>query len=351
MNARRNTNFERSLLALGLCAFLSGPVTAEEKVVKVGIAKAFATVATMIAIEKGYFRDAGIKVEIEELDSSSNVISLLAQGQLQIVEGGIAVGFFNAVERGLPVAVIADRVSSPLGHRLLIRPDLADVIKTPADLKGRTVGSNGPGAVTTYEIGQVLRGSGVGVKDIDVKVLSFVNMGVALTNRALDAAMVIQPWASQYVDRGIGKVFADPDDFADPKPLTIAANLVNTDWASKNSDLVRAYFTAYQRAVYEYCQAYHGGINRQDVIDIALRTGLESRPEVLQRYPWSGRNPNGHVNEASLLDMQAYYIREGLLTQGAPISKLVDNQYVDYATQKLGPFKLENTASTLPGCR
>jgi NitT/TauT family transport system substrate-binding protein len=324
---------------------------AQETIVKVGIAKALATAATMIAVEKGYFKEAGIKLETEELDSSANVMSLLAQGQLQVVEGGISVGYFNALERGLPITIVADRVSTPLGHRLLIRSDLADKIKSPADLKGKIIASNGPGAVTTYEVAKILAKGNIGIKDVDIKVLSFVNMGIALTNKAIDAALVIQPWASQYVDKGIAKVFADPDEYADPKPLTIAVNLVNTDWAAKNKDLMRKYFVAYQHGVYDYCQAYHGGKNRQDVIDILIRTGMETRPDVLQRYPWPARNPNGHINEPSLLDMQKYYIAEGLATKASPIDKLVDNEYVDYATQQLGPFKLENTASKLDGCR
>ena len=106
--------------------------------------------------------------------------------------------------------------------------------------------------------------------------------------------------------RGIAVAFADPDEHADPKPLTIAVNLVNTDWAGKNRELVQRYFLAYQRAVYDYCQAYHGGRNRAEVMDIIIRTGLETRRDVLDRYPWPGRNPNGRIHTASLLDMQKY---------------------------------------------
>ena len=138
---------------------------------------------------------------------------------------------------------------------------------------------------------------------------------------------------------------------ADPKPLTIAVNLVNTDWVGKNKDLVQRYFVAYQRAVYDYCQAYHGGKNRAEVMDIIIRTGLETRRDVLDRYPWPGRNPNGRIHTASLLDMQKYYIREGLAQKETPLDKLVDNQFVDLATQKLGPFVLENKDSKLAGCR
>ncbi len=332
-------------------AFFLTAANAQEKVLRVGIAKALATAATMIAVEKGYFKEAGVKIEVEELDSAANVMALLAQGQLQIVEGGISVGYFNGLERGLPITIVADRVSTPLSHKLLLRKDLVDTIKKPADLKGKIIASNGPGAVTTYEVAKILASGGIGVKDVDIKILSFVNMGVGLTNKAVDAALVIQPWASQYVDQGIAAVFADPDDYADPKPLTIAVNLVNTEWADRNKELVRGYYVAYQRAVRDYCQAYHGGKNRQEVIDIIVRTGLEARADVLNKYPWPARNVNGHVNEPSLLDMQKYYLKEGLATKESPIEKLVNNEYVDYAMRKLGPFVVENAESKLAGCR
>ena len=341
----------RAIAAAAALTCVSGAANAQEKVLRVGIAKALATAATMIAVEKGYFKEAGIRIEIEELDSAANVMALLAQGTLQVVEGGISVGYFNGIERGLPITIVADRVSTPLGHRLLLRKDLVDAIKKPADLRGKIIASNGPGAVTTYEVAKILASGGVGVKDIDIKVLSFVNMGIALTNKAVDAALVIQPWASQYVDQGIASVIADPDDYADPKPLTIAVNLVNTDWVSKNKDLARGYFLAYQRAVYDYCQAYHGGKNRAEVIDIIVRTGLETRKEVLDRYPWPARNPNGRINVPSLLDMQKYYLAEGLAQKEAPVEKLVNTEFVDYATEKLGPFVVENKESKLAGCR
>ena len=337
----------------GLIALASAAtnLAAQEVTVKVGIAKALATAATMIAIEKGYFKEAGVKVAIEELDSSANVMALLAQGQLQIIEGGISVGYFNAIERGLPITIVSDRVSTPLSHKLLIRPDLAEMIKTPGDLKGKVIASNGPGAVTTYEVAKILGKDNVGIKDVDIKVLSFVNMGVALTNKAIDAALVIQPWATQYVDRGIAKVFADPDDYADPKPLTIAVNMVNTEWAAKNKDLMERYYLAYSRGVREYCQAYHGGKNRQEVIDIIVRTGLEERPEIIANTPWPARNVNGRMNIPVLLDMQNYYIKEGLATKELSVDQLVNNQYVDAAHAKLGPFTIENANSKLEGCR
>ena len=108
---------------------------------------------------------------------------------------------------------------------------------------------------------------------------------------------------------------------------------------------------AYARGIREYCQAYHNGPNRQEVIDIAVRTGVERRQELLYKYPWPARDPNGRVNVASLLDIQAWYVKAGLSQAQFPAERIVTNAYVDHAVEKLGPFVLDNKDSTLPGCR
>ena len=70
-----------------------------------------------MAINKGYFKQFGIKLEIEYIESSANVIAVLAQGRLNMVAGGISAGYFNAIEKNLPITMIADRVSTPIRHK------------------------------------------------------------------------------------------------------------------------------------------------------------------------------------------------------------------------------------------
>jgi NitT/TauT family transport system substrate-binding protein len=346
MSGLRPFVFAGLVLAAGI-----GAAPAQEHIVRIGIARAFASVATMISIEKGYYKELGIKVEVQEIDSSANALALLAQNRLQIVEGGISAGFFNGLEKNLPMAIVTDRVTSPIHHKLLLRPDLKDKVKTVADLKGKVIASNAQGSVTTYEVGKILETAGLSLKDIEIKILPFSQMGVALANKAVDGALVISPWNARFVEEGLGFVFADPDDYVKPAPLTIAVSFVNTEWAAKNSDLVKNYFVAYLRGVREYCQAYHGGPNRREVVDIAMRSGAEARPEVIERIPWAARSPDGRISIESLLDMQKYYVRAGLSQKEFPAERLIDRSIIDHAVQKLGPFELQNKDSKLPGCR
>ena len=341
----------RLISAAALClAALAGTAAAEDTV-RIGLARSVSNGAELIAIERGYFKDVGIKIEIDDIDTSANTIALLAQNRLQFVAGGISAGYFNALEKDLPVTIIADRVSTPIGHSLMLRPDLKDQVKSLAQLKGRVVASNGTGSVSTYEVGKMLETAGLQISDVDVKIFPFTQMALAFTNKAIDAAIVIPPFVSQFLDQGYALGFAEPDALVKPTPMTIAVIMTNTDWAKANPELIQRYYTAYLRGVRDYCDAYHGAPIKNEIIDLLIRHGSERRPELLHKYPWPARSPNGRINTASMLDMQDWFVKNGFSRAKFPAERLVDASYADYAVQKLGPFVPTNKDSKLDGCR
>jgi NitT/TauT family transport system substrate-binding protein len=329
----------------------AGITHAEEVTIKVGMVKSITSVVALLASDKGYFKEFGIKVETEFLDTAANSIALVAQNQFQIVEGGISASYFNAIEKGLPVTIVIDRVTSPIGHNLMLRPDLKDQITSLKQLKGRTIATNGHGAVSTYEVGKLLESEGLTIADVDIKVIPFTQYAVAFKNKAVDAAIVIPPFTAQLQDGGFAVNFKDVDQIVKPYPMSIAVNIINTDWAKSHEQVLKNYYVAYLRAAREFCQAYHHGSNRQDIIDLSVRTGTETRPELLNKYPWPARDPNGKVNVAAMLDMNAWFVKNKMSNVVFTANRLVDNRYVDYAVSKLGPFVLENKDSKLEGCR
>ena len=99
-------------------------------------------------------------------------------------------------EKDLPITIIADRVSTPIGHNLMLRPDLKDKVTSLAQLKGKVIASNGAGSVSTYEVGKMLETAGLQISDVDVKIFPFTQMPIAFANKAIDAAIVIPPFVS-----------------------------------------------------------------------------------------------------------------------------------------------------------
>src|SRR5215471_8994443 len=122
--------------------------------------------------------------------------------------------------------MVLDRVSSPLGHNLMLRPDLKGQITQLRQLRGKTIATNGQGAVSTYEVGKLLESDGMTINDVDIKVITFT------------------PFTAQLLDGGHAVNFKDPDDIVKPHPLTIAVSMVNTDFARTHQELVRNYYVA-----------------------------------------------------------------------------------------------------------
>jgi NitT/TauT family transport system substrate-binding protein len=339
------------LLAALAVAGMYSAARAQEATVRIGMARSTSNAAELMALKNGYFKELGIKLEWEDIDTTADVISLLAQGRFHIVAGGISAGYFNALEKNLPVAIAGDRVTTPISHNLMLRSDLKDKVKTPKDLKGKIIASNGQGTVAIYEIGKILEKNRLTIADVEFKILPFTQMAAAFANKTIDAGMMVPPFVWQLEEQKIARPFASVDELVEPQPMTIAVIMINTDWAKKNPEVVQNYFHAWLRGVRDYCQGYHGSAIRNTIVEELIKSRMERRPELLHKYPWPARSPDGRINVASMLDIQAWYVKNKLANVAFPAERLVDTSYIDAAVQKLGPFELENKDSKLPGCR
>ncbi len=210
-----------ALTAVGLAAQAQAP-TASPATLVIGVVPSVPAAATYLAVEKGYFKEAGVAVDLENIQSSATAMALLASNRMQVVEGGVAPNYWNALASGLPVVMALERASSPLYHDVLIRKDLVGKLKTPADLKGRSIAEVAPGSSALYEVGKVLESAGLDLKDVDIKYIPFQQMGLALANGAVDAAFEVPPFGSMAIAQGEGVHWLDPEDYIKVLPSSFA---------------------------------------------------------------------------------------------------------------------------------
>lgn len=325
--------------------------TAKPIAITIGAVPSVPAASTYLALDEGYFRAAGFAVKIETIDSASKVIPYLASNQMQVVQGGISVGYFNALAQGLPIAMVLDNASSPLYHDLLVRPDLKDRIKTVADLKGRTVALVSPGAITTYELGKTLETAGLTIKDVTITYVPFTQMGAAFANKAIDVALEVPPFGDLLVEKGLAARWIDPDTLIRPTPMSLVAYMINTDWAKANPGPAQRLITALLRASRDYCQAYHHGPNRPQVVDTLVKHGAVTDKALLERMAWQARNVDGAFNMTSLIDIQSWFFRHHMIDKTVTADRLADESYAKAAVRQLGPFALINKGDRLAGCR
>jgi NitT/TauT family transport system substrate-binding protein len=304
----------------------------------------------VLAKEHGYFKEAGLDVDIELIDASSAFVPSLAQNGLNVVEGGVSASLFNGIQQGLPIKSAYDSTSSPINHFIMLRPDLKDIVKSIKDLKGKIVAINAPNSVASYEVTRILESAGMSINDIETKVIPFPQMGIAFKTKAIDAALEIAPFTALLPQQGLALQFINSDEIVKPQPIQISTSMFNTDWAKQNPEVAQNFFTALLRGVRDYCNAYHGGPGRAELLKLLVANGVANDVATLDALPWPARNPDGYVFRNSMADIQDWYAKQGLVRTPLPIDQVVENKFAENAVKRLGPFKLENTASTKVGC-
>jgi NitT/TauT family transport system substrate-binding protein len=347
MPIRRLSPVASVIAAYAVALGTAGPTAAQEKV-KVGWVPAMVSSPIMIAREKGYFAAAGIDLELESVTTATDAMAHVGTNRMQVLEGGVQANFFNALVSKYPIVIAGDRASTPLGHLVMIRPDLKDQIKSLKDLKGRTISIAGAGSIIAYEMDKLLRTVGLTLKDTTVKVLPVPQLPVAFANKVIDAADVYAPMTHQLEQQGIATRLMDPDDVL--TDMVVAVSIINTDWAAQKPSVVEGFFHALLRGTRDYCQAYHGGSNRKEIEAIIVKTGIEKRPQILA-LPWPSRRATGIVDPKAIRDVGDWYKANGFVKGDFPRDRLVDNRFVERANAKLGPFVIENKASKQAGCK
>jgi len=318
--------------------------------VKVGTVRATTIGAVVSAKEKGYFKEAGIDVDIELIDASAAFVPALATNALNVVEGGVSASLFNGILQGLPIKSAFDSTSTPINHYLMRRPDLAEKYKSIKDLKGAVVAVNAPSSIALYEVTKLLETEGLSIKDVEVKVIPFAQMGIAFQTKAIEVGLQITPFASTLEQQGIATRWISSDRTLRPTPVQISTSMYNTDWAAQNPKVAQAFFTQLLRGARDYCNAYHGGSYRPELLKLLVANGVAPSTDILDKILWPARNPDGHVFKESMTDVLKWYVGQGLVRSEIPIDQVVNDQFAAEAVKQLGAFKLENTSSELGGC-
>lgn len=195
-------------LAVVLAVFVTAtPVRAQDKV-RIGLSSVSATSGSLwIAEEKKLFKKHGIDAEVIVIGGgAARVVSSLIAGEIQFsVGGGDAV--IRADLRGADGVLVASPMKTGL-QRLMVRPD----IKTPADLKGKTIAVTRFGSASHWVLQLFLRKWGM--RNDDIKMLQLGSspaMFASLEKGAVDGGAFTIPTFFLAEERGY-RILADPVD-------------------------------------------------------------------------------------------------------------------------------------------
>jgi NitT/TauT family transport system substrate-binding protein len=201
-----------------------------------------------VAYEKGYFAERGLNASISPINSGTDLTVLTSTNELQISISGVGPAFWNAVDAGLPLKIVAPghEEGNPVATPLMVSKAAFDegTITSVADLAGKRVSVNAPGA-TEFWLDAALRTDGLTISDVDLQYLTFPDAVTALSSGALDGAMVGEPLATQAVQEGLAVILSE--DFP-VQGVQVTAVYANANWIEENRDATVGFVAAYLQA-------------------------------------------------------------------------------------------------------
>lgn len=293
-----------------------------------------------IALDKGYFKTQGLDLALERFGVGADQMALLGSGRLDIASGAPSPTMFNAIARGLPVVVVADKGSLRRGfgfNVLVVRKALIDEgqFKGLADLRGRVLGSASPASIVSFENYLILKKAGLTPRDVTVEYVNFADQPAAMANGKIDAAVMVEPFATAAESRGIGKIVLPLDRLL--PDFQTAVIFYNRDWARAHPEEARRWMVAYVRALRYYNRALHDRAVREDVITIlTAHTPITDRA-VWDKVIWPGLNPDGAVTTRTILDYERWLLNEHQIGGFITAAGFVDPSYTAHAVAVLGP--------------
>jgi NitT/TauT family transport system substrate-binding protein len=295
---------------------------------KLGLLYVFLDAGVFLGIERGYFREQGIDLELTKFNSATDFMPALAAGQLDGGGGGINAGLMN---KGIN--------SAGHGNWLVLRRDLADSgrVREVADLRGENVAVVSEQSAGAMAFDHEMQRVGLRLADLNTVVLGFPEINGALANGRIEAANQVEPFATIGVRQGILTKWKGMDEVLPNQH--VAVMLFGQAFAAERRELGHRFMVAYLKGVRDWVDAMDRNRGREQVVDVMMQyTPLQDRTLFDDMRP-AGLNPDGYIDFDSIARDVRWYADNGYMDRSIDVATIVDHSHVDYALGVLGRYQ------------
>lgn len=329
------SGFARTAL-LGLLLLASGAARAEDTLkATIGVLRLSSSAPVFIAQEKGYFRDAGLNIELKFFDAAQPIAVATTSGDVDFGITAFTAGLFNLAGKGA-LKVIGGMSREKRGYPLIgyfaSNNAYAAGLKTPKDLAGKRIAVTQVGSSFHYSLGLLADKYGFELSDVKIVPLqSLSNAAAALKGETVDAALLPVSTARKLMDDGGAKLLGWVGDetpwqlgavFASPRTLT-------------NKPLVTKLLAALGRANREY----------YDVILSEMKDGTapineQTKPllEIISKYTnlpieqvvgnCAYIDPDGKLDVGNVDDQIKWLQAQGFVDKGFDAEAIIAKDFV-----------------------
>jgi len=335
-------NIIARLIASAACCVLASASAFAADTVRVGVIGSSADAPFFVAQDMGYFADEGIEPQFESMPSLARQVVPLSSGDLDVGNGAVSAGLYNAVSRDIPMKVVADKGHNAPGSSynvFLVRKDLYDdgSIRSFADFKGRKVATIGIGSADMSIINEAMKTVGMSYDDIEQTALALPNHMVTLQNKGIDITLTPEPFATLIVEKGIAVKLAAVGDFYPNQQQSVV--IYGGRFIKERPEVAQRFMNAYLRGVRTYMASVKDGTmtgeGADKVIASIVKNSSTKDVELLKRIYAVNINTDGSVNFEGMKKDWDFLNSKGLIENSVTPEDIVDMSFAEKATAKL----------------
>ena len=244
-----------------------------------------------IAQELGFYKKYGLDVDLVYIGSTTIGIAAIVAQDVQ-VGNAAGSGVANAAVRGADT-VSAGCVINVLAYELVV----LDSIKSPEDLKGKSIGISRFGSASDVAARELLKGLGLRPME-DVKILQIggASERAAGFSRGVIAGFPSPPGNVHLIPGGLPhRILADMADLPKPYPLPFICAVTTKSFLAKKRDTAKRvlmaliesshYFKTNREGTQKIVSKYLRGANKA-----YLDSSYQSTAKIIERVPYTSRD-------------------------------------------------------------
>ena len=228
-----------------LFGVLAGPLVAraDDRALVVGTAGKETDAEVYYAQDMGFFKKAGLNVEIQTLANGAAVASAVASGALQIGDSN-TLSIATARQKGLPFVIFAPgAVYDGASPTTALAVAVSGPIRNGKDLNGKVLAGVSLGGLDQLSLQAWLDKNGGDSTSAKYVELAPGQMVAALERGTVTAASLPDPMLDAAVTEGTVRIIGNNYDSI-AKTFMVTGWFATSDWLAKNRDVAKKYADA-----------------------------------------------------------------------------------------------------------
>ena len=303
--------------------------------IRVGALRFTSHAPSFVAVERGYFADAGLNVELKFFQAAQPMAVAIASGDADYAVTAISGGLISLADKGA-AKVIGGALSEEKGidgQKILASNAAYDAgLTEPAELDGRTFGITQTGSSFHYMGSKISAAENV---SLSYKPLQKVGAIIgALKSGQIDAWSIVPHIAKALAGGGAVKIIGNVADYLPNYQVTTVFTSAKN--AADEQDMTKAFLAAFSKGAADFNAALvdrtAGDEAAEDMVKLIHKYVYTDRPyEKARGAIMNGAmriNPDAALNMGSVNDQLDWFKSEALVPDSVTTETLVDPSYV-----------------------